>query len=72
MHTSIDEKQIDQKIHQFMARKSPLKTFSKVIADRLSPTENAQRDDSTEISYEKLSWHHTGETVFHSRFQKAH
>ena len=72
MYTPVDQKQIDQKIHQFMARKSPIKTFSKTIAERLSPADRTAQMDDTEISYEKLSWHHTGEAVFHSRFQKAH
>lgn len=71
MHTSIDQEQIDQKIHQFMARKSPLKTFSKAVADRLSPIGNI-RNKSKGISYEKIGWHRTGEAVFSSRFQKAH
>lgn len=72
MYTPADQKQIDQKIHQFMARKSPLKTLSKTIAERFAPADRTARRSETEISYEKLGWHHTGEAVFSSRFQKAH
>jgi hypothetical protein len=72
MYTPVDQKQIDQKIHQFMARKSVIKTISKTIADKLSPADRIAPKSETEISYEKLSWHHTGEALFSSRFQKAH
>lgn len=73
MYIPLDEKEIDQKIHQFMVRKSPLKSFSKAIVERLSPAgDTPKKIEKTEIPYEKLSWHHTGEPVFHSRFQRAH
>lgn len=58
MHTPIDIDQhtIDEKIHHFMAGKSPWKTLSKSIAERLAPSvqgDVATRDD---ISYEPLKW----------------
>ena len=62
MYTPIEQNAIDQKIHSFMARKSPAKTFSKTIAERLSPSLKAKQSSSTEIMYEPLEWHQTDGT----------
>ncbi len=54
MH-NIDQHTVDERIHRFMARKSPWKTFSETIADHLT----AQADDSHKgvgIAYEQTRW----------------
>lgn len=52
----IDQKTIDERIHKFMARKSPLRTFSKTIADwLLAPFGTKSRKSG--ISYETTEWH---------------
>lgn len=71
MYTPIQQDAIDNKIHEFMARKSPSRTFSKSIAERFSPALRARRKSSTEIAYEQLEWHHVGVSG-RSIWQKAH
>ncbi len=70
MYTPIQQNAIDNKIHEFMARKSPSRTFSKSIAERLSPSLRSRRKSTTEIAYEPLEWHHVG-TTGHSLWQRA-
>lgn len=55
MH-SINDQQVDEKIHRFMARKSPVKTLSKTIADWLVPVSTHKRRSG--ISYEPTQWDH--------------
>jgi hypothetical protein len=71
MYTPIQQDAIDNKIHAFMARKSPSWTFSKSVAERFSPALRARRKSSTEIAYEQLEWHHNGASG-RSIWQKAH
>lgn len=59
MYTPIQQNVIDQKIHNFMAKKSPARTFSKTLAERLTPSFKSKRSALTEISYEPLEWHQT-------------
>ncbi|MDB5183588.1 MAG: hypothetical protein JWO07_269 [Candidatus Saccharibacteria bacterium] len=54
MHSVVDQ-QVDEKIHQFLERKSPLKTLSKSIAERLVPPVTKRRKAG--ISYEPMRWH---------------
>jgi len=61
MYTPIDQNAIDQKIHSFMARKSPSRTFSMTLAERLIPTLKTDRQSSlSEIAYEPLEWEQGG------------
>ena len=53
MHSNIDQ-QVDEKIHRFLARKSPVKTFSRTVADWLVPVSMKKR--RTGISYERIRW----------------
>lgn len=55
MYTPIDQDAIDERIHRFMARKSPLKTLSKTIADRLVSSAHATSAKS-DITYEPIKW----------------
>lgn len=71
MYTPIQQDAIDHKIHEFMARKSPSRTFSKSIAARFSPALRTRRKSSTGITYEQLEWHRVGVSG-RSIWQKAH
>lgn len=53
-----------------MARKSPARTFSKTIAERLTPSLKVKHGSPTDISYEPLEWHQT-EGVSRSMWLKA-
>lgn len=55
MKAPIDQN-IDEKIHRFMARKSDLKTFSKTIAERITPYVTTTAKSAAGISYEQLKW----------------
>ena len=71
MHTPIDQNAIDQKIHNFMARKSLARTLSETIAERFTPALKSDKHSSlTGIAYEQLDWHQT-EGVANSTMQKA-
>lgn len=70
MYIPIEQNAIDQKIHQFMARKSPSWGLSESIAERLTPSLKAKRRSSTDIAYEQLEWHQ-GDAA-HAKLQKAH
>jgi hypothetical protein len=72
MYTPVEQKDVEKKIHKFMARKSAWKTFSQTIADYLIPAGSSSKDEMIDISYEPLKWNHTGESLLKSRFQKAH
>lgn len=52
MNVNIDQKIIDQKIHRFLARKSPLRTLSETIAYHLRLDQPKRR--RTGISYERI------------------
>lgn len=71
MYTPIQRDAIDNKIHEFMARKSPSRTFSRSITEYFSPALRTRRKSSTEISYEQLEWHYVGVSG-RSIWQKAH
>ena len=62
MRTNIDQDAVDEKIHQFLARKSPIKTLSETIAERLVPVRLKRRKSG--ISYEPMQW--SGNGVAHS------
>lgn len=70
MYTPIEKNAIDQKINNFMARKSPSRTFSKTLAARLTPSLKSKPSSSTDISYETLDWHQS-EGMPHTSWQKA-
>ncbi len=53
-----DQKAIDKRINDFMARKSPWKQFSKSIADQLAPVSRLRKESRSDISYETLEWSH--------------
>lgn len=76
MYKPIDDKEIDQKIHQFMARKSTWGALSRKVSGVFRAETDVRSDGAhmsgTDISYEPLKWGHTGESVFRSRLQKAH
>jgi hypothetical protein len=72
MSKSTDQNVIDNKIHNFMARKSLWKTFSKTIGEYLSPSQRAKiTSNDSDISYEPLDWNHS-DAVTNGRWQKAH
>lgn len=50
-----ENRNVDEKIHHFMARKSPWKTFSMTIAEHLVPSRDVKRK-SAYISYEQTEW----------------
>ena len=52
---------IDEKIHHFMARKSPIRTLSKTIAERIAPVHFRKRP--TGIPYESARW--SGNQIAH-------
>jgi len=54
MHTNIDQRTVDEKIHRFMARKSPWRAASRLIAEKLLPV--GRRDITRDIGYEPLVW----------------
>ncbi len=56
MYTPIDQNTVDEKIHRFMASKSPWKTFSKTIADRMASSVQIRKGSKTGISYEPTDW----------------
>ena len=70
MYTPIQQDAIENKIHEFMSRKSPTRTFSKTLAERISPSHRAKRR-SSEITYEPLEWHQSSAAA-HSLWQRAH
>jgi hypothetical protein len=70
MHTQANQKDIDQRIHEFRASKSPWKTVSKTIASYLAPSSRLNRSGDTEISYERTDWNHGG-LLSHGRMQKV-
>ena len=53
-----DQKTIDKRINDFMARKSPWKQFSKSIAEQLAPSAKLRKESRSDISYEPLEWTH--------------
>jgi hypothetical protein len=55
MNYRVDQQATDEKIHQFLERKSPLTTLSKTIAERLVPAMPKSRRAG--ISYEPMRWH---------------
>ncbi|USN96672.1 MAG: hypothetical protein H6797_00510 [Candidatus Nomurabacteria bacterium] len=57
MRANADHDTVDDKIHHFMARKSPLRTLSKMVADRLAvaPMSAGRSDDG--MTYEVAEWH---------------
>jgi hypothetical protein len=61
MRSNTDQ-QVDEKIHHFLARKSPVKTMSKTIADWLVPVSIKKHRDG--ISYEPMQW--DSDRVLHS------
>ena len=71
MHKPTDQNAIDQKIHKFMARKSPGRTFSQSVAEHLTPVLGSKRSASSEIAYEPLEWHQANATL-NTTWQKAH
>ena len=71
MYTPIEQTAIDQKIHSFMAKKSPVRTFSKTLAERLTPSLKSKLSSHTDISYERLDWHQA-EGLSRSTWQSAH
>ena len=71
MYIPADQNTIDQKIHKFMARKSPGRTLSMSVAERLAPVAGSAHKTSGGISYEQLEWHQS-ESSAHSTWQKAH
>jgi hypothetical protein len=54
MTKTIDQHAVDEKINRFLARKSPQKTLSETIADKLIPIRLRKR--KTGISYETTRW----------------
>lgn len=48
---------VGDKIHHFMARKSPLRTFSRVVADRLAVAPKGTGDSIEGMAYEVAEWH---------------
>lgn len=49
---------VDERIHRFMARKSPMRTLSKTIADHLASDQNSFGTESG-ISFEQTRWQRT-------------
>lgn len=70
MYMPTQQNTVDQKIHNFMARKSPARTFSKTVAERLTPSLKVKQGSHTDIAYEPLEWHQT-EGISHSMWLKA-
>lgn len=62
MQSSLDQQIVDEKIHRFLARKSPLKTLSKTIAEHVIPIH--LRKQRTGIAYEPARW--SGHQVAHT------
>ena len=60
MHTSIDQN-VDERIHRFMAKKSPLWTLSMTIADKLPLARHLRKaPHDNAISYERTKWNGNG------------
>ena len=57
MSMTLDQEMIDARIHRFMARKSPVKTLSKSIAEHLAVNSRGSRNESGGIAYEQTTWH---------------
>ncbi len=53
MSKDIDQKIVDQKIHRFLARKSPLRTLSETIAYRLGLSQPRQHR-RVGLTYERI------------------
>ena len=62
MHTPIAQEAVDDRIHHFLERKSPLKKLSETIAEHLVSARGAN-NKSTDISYEQTRWHAAGRTA---------
>jgi hypothetical protein len=56
MHTPISQDAVDDRIHHFLERKSPLKRLSESIAEHLA-VPRGTRKKSSDISYEQTRWH---------------
>jgi len=56
MSMTIDQDTVDARIHRFMARKSPLKTLSRTIADHLATAQPESRSRGIDITYEQMTW----------------
>ena len=48
---------VDERIHKFVARKSPLRTLSKVVADRLAVAPKSTGHEKGGMAYEVADWH---------------
>ena len=53
-----DQKQVQKRINDFMASKSPWKQFSKTVAEHMAPSARLRKEARSDISYEPLDWNH--------------
>ena len=56
MREKTNQDSIDERIHRFMARKSPMRTLSKTIADHLVSDSKIVGIDSG-INFERTQWY---------------
>lgn len=55
MHTNIDQHTVDEKIQQFIASRSPLRTLSKTLTDHFHHPK-IRKSPIKGVSYEPLEW----------------